>query len=140
MKRKEVCILLFSLFIVFNSQAQRTYNKSDIVGRWAGGTELRPDSTIIEDRYTYIFKENDIFHIGEAFDGVILFNITGKYYIKEDTIYVSYLDMLGNRSMKNQLIELPLKITSISGDKMNLSVKDNNYEYNLFLNKQSFNK
>lgn len=140
MKRIRIYILLISLFTIFSTQAQQTFSREDIVGRWVGGTELRPDSSIVEDRYTYIFRENDIFHIGEAFDGVILFNITGKYYIKNNIIFVSYLDMLSDRKEKKQLIEIPFKIVTIKNNRMNLLIKDSNYEYNLFLNKQQFSK
>lgn len=79
------CLLSFSFLHLFGQDV--SYTKGDIAGRWVEVKETDKPRQYSETEYPYIyiFKDDYTFHLGESMDGVILFNITGKYLIEKNS-------------------------------------------------------
>ncbi|NDV94228.1 hypothetical protein D0T84_04750 [Dysgonomonas sp. 521] len=133
-------ILLWSLWSlclsVFSQDTPLAIEK--ITGRWVEVKETDNTETYTEPEYpyTYIFRENNVFHLGEASDGVILFNITGKYTLLEDTINVIYFDLLHSKTGDRKARQISFKVLSLNNNIMRLLVNDYDYSYPLILKKQ----
>jgi len=136
MKKIIAVIFLFCNLSVF-SQDKLSINKEDIVGRWVEDIDVVSDS-IEKYPYTYIFRDNMVFHLGEANEGVILFNITGKYTLEGDLISIVYYDFIHGRAENRKANYVTYRILSLDNDKMTLLAKDQEYEYKVFLKKQNF--
>jgi len=131
-----IIILLISSFpLVMKSQDTVSLIKEDIVGRWIETKRIEGDNIkeITEYHDTYIFRDNMIFHKGEASEGVILFNITGKYTVEEDSIIIFYRDYIKKNASSEDAKKLVFKILSLEGDEMLVSVQDYDYEYKMVL-------
>lgn len=139
MKEFIIPLLFFSLFQNIFSQ-NVLLNKEDIIGRWVEVREVNDQIEDIEFPYTYIFRDNGTFHMGEASDGVILFNVAGKYTLQEDTIKVIYLDFLKGSTHNKKAKQISFKILSISDNLMTALVTDYDYSYKLILKKQYLNQ
>ncbi|NDV78836.1 hypothetical protein [Dysgonomonas sp. 511] len=130
-----IVLLLFTLPLV--AQETHVSAKEKIEGRWHEYKRIQGDSTtfIIENPDTYIFKENMVFHKGEATDGMILFNIAGKYKLEDGAIIIYYQDYLDKNVKKQSPKKLVFKLLSLSKDEMHVLVQDYNYEYEMMLKK-----
>lgn len=131
MKKVFLAILLFCSLSLHSQNL--TISKEDIVGRWI---EERDTDNESENAYTYIFRDNMVFHLGEAYEGVILFNIAGKYAIQGDTISVIFYDFVHGSANNRKARHISFKVLSIDKDKMSVLAKDEEYEYKLFLKRQ----
>lgn len=132
---KKVLFTIFISFCVSAYSQDRSFNKEDIIGRWM---EEKTEDDSLNYPYTYIFRENMVFHLGEAYDGMILFNITGKYTVKENLINVIYFDFVQGNTQSRKARHIQFKIQSMDNDKMTLRAKDHDYEYDIMLKKQKY--
>lgn len=136
--KKVILLWLFSNLClnIFSQNTSPTIEK--ISGRWVEVKETDKPGIYTEPEYPYIyiFRENNIFHLGEASDGVILFNITGKYTLQEDTINVLYFDLLYSNADNRKARQISFKLLSINNNIMKLLVNDYDYSYPLILKKQ----
>ena len=139
MKRSVVIIILATLLFPLTAKSQDSLSlaKEDVTGRWTEYKRIEGDSEkqIGEYADTYIFRENMVFHKGEASEGVILFNITGRYAIEGDSIVIFYRDYIEKNASKQDAKKLILKVLSHSGDGMLVQVSDYDYEYKMVLKK-----
>lgn len=111
-----------------------------ITGRWIEVTRIEGDSSfnITTHQDTYIFRKNNLFHKGEASEGIILFNITGQFFVEQDTISIIYKDYTNKKTSSENAKEITFRILSINKEKneIHISVKDYDYEYEMILKKQ----
>lgn len=130
-------IVLFLCSLSVFAKAQDKINH--ITGRWMESKRIDGDSIveITEHPDTYIFRENMIFHKGEAAEGIIVFNITGRYTVAENRITVFYKDYLKKGADKEDAKKLIFEILYINEDKteMEVSIQDYDYEYRMILSK-----
>lgn len=135
-------LLISSFLLVFfqtlKSQESIPLYRDDVVGRWVEQKRIEGDKVTESGEYadTYIFRDTGVFHKGEASEGVILFNITGRYKIEDDTISILYADYLKNKEARKEFEVLLFKVLSISDDSMSVSVTDGNKEYKMILKRQ----
>ena len=139
-------LLVIALFLSFtqliksqDSLFVQSFRKENIVGRWVEAERTEGEKTKPAGEFpdTYIFRDNMVFHKGEAAEGVIVFNITGKYEMEGDFITVYYNNYLLNKANRLKPKKIQFKILSVSDDEMYVMVKDYDYEYTMLLNKQS---
>lgn len=119
------------------SQNIESFSKEDIVGRWMEAKRIEGDTVrmIAEHPDTYIFRDNMVFHKGEAADGIIVFNITGRYTIEGNLIEVQYRDYLKKDAGKQEIKKLIFEIKSLNKNKteMLILIRDYDYEYEIVL-------
>ena len=135
------CLLSISFLHLFGQDV--SYTKSDIAGRWVEVKETDKPGQYSETEYPYIyiFKDNYTFHLGESMDEVILFNITGKYLIENNSIDITYFEFLQNNNTKKLTQKkLSLQIRSIKNGIMTLYVSDYDFSYPLILKRQNLNR
>lgn len=137
-----VIVLFLSFTQLIKSQDSlfvQSFRKENIVGRWVEAERTEGEKTKPAGEFpdTYIFRDNMVFHKGEAAEGVIVFNITGKYEIEGDLITIYYNNYLLNKANRLKPKKIQFKILSVSDDEMHVMVKDYDYEYTMLLNKQS---
>jgi hypothetical protein len=131
-------ILFFNFIPIMKSQDGLSLQKEDIAGRWVERKRMEGNSIKqVEFPDTYIFRDNMVFHKGEAADGVIVFNITGRYTIDADSIVIYYNNYLLNRVNRQKPKKMQLKALSVSRGEMLVLIKDYDYEYRMLLNKQA---
>lgn len=139
-------LLVIALFLSFtqliksqDSLFVQSFRKENIVGRWVEAERTEGEKTKPAGEFpdTYIFRDNMVFHKGEAAEGVIVFNITGKYEMEGDIITIYYNNYLLNKANRLKPKKIQFKILSVSDDEMYVMVKDYDYEYTMLLNKQS---
>lgn len=134
-------IFIFILFIgnytVF-SQDILPLSVADINGRWI---KVNEDAESSEDAgggdYTYIFRENGTFHCGEIHEGVILFNIAGKYVLEGNLIKVVYFDFSQSKPSTPKPKHITFNVLSVSYDRLDILVQDYDYEYKIVLKRQT---
>lgn len=127
--KKFLTIILLLCNLSLYSQ-NRIVNKEDIVGRWIAES----DSTQTEkNAYTYIFRENMTFHLGEVHDGVIIFGIAGRYAIDNGVISVVYYDLINGNSKTRKAQLISYKIISLEKERMILLARENDYDYRISL-------
>lgn len=137
-----VIVLFLSFTQLIKSQDSlfvQSFRKENIVGRWVEAERTEGEKTKPAGEFpdTYIFRDNMVFHKGEAAEGVIVFNITGKYEMEGDFITIYYNNYLLNKANRLKPKKIQFKILSVSDDEMHVMVKDYDYEYTMLLNKQS---
>lgn len=139
-------LLVIALFLSFtqliksqDSLFVQSFREKNIVGRWVEAERTEGEKTKPAGEFpdTYIFRDNMVFHKGEAAEGVIVFNITGKYEMEGDFITIYYNNYLLNKANRLKPKKIQFKILSVSDDEMYVMVKDYDYEYTMLLNKQS---
>lgn len=139
-------LLVIALFLSFtqliksqDSLFVQSFRKENIVGRWVEAERTEGEKTKPAGEFpdTYIFRDNMVFHKGEAAEGVIVFNITGKYEMEGDFITIYYNNYLLNKANRLKPKKIQFKILSVSDDEMYVMVKDYDYKYTMLLNKQS---
>lgn len=138
-KMKKIALLfLFSCAFLNMFSQSVSFSKEDITGRWTEVKEgdIPKQYTEKEYPYIYIFKDDNVFHLGEASDGVILFNITGKYTIESNTINVIYFDFLRSNAQSRKAKSISFKVISINDDIMTLLATDYDYSYSVILRRQ----
>ncbi|MDR1706397.1 MAG: hypothetical protein LBR46_00160 [Prevotella sp.] len=134
--KKLLSIILLLCNLSLYSQ-NRIINKEDIVGRWVEDISLKSDSNHIEAHsYTYIFRENMIFHLGEIYNGIILFNIAGKYTLDNNIISVVYYDLINGNAKTRKAHHISYEIVSLKNERMILLTRDYNYDYKISLKRQ----
>ena len=111
-------------------RSQNKIDRKDIIGRWTDITQTKNGNTNNKE-YTYIFRDNFTFHIGETSNNVILFNIAGRYQIDNDSIKTVYFDFSQHKAAKAQ--RTSYKIESLKNDSLVLIIKDIEYEYKTIL-------
>lgn len=131
-------ILFISFSMTVKSQDSILLKKEDVAGRWIEAQRIFGDSVrhINEYQDTYIFRDNMVFHKGEAAEGVILFNITGRYTIEGDSVIVLYKDYIRSNAKNTEAKKLIFKILSLENGQMLVSVRDYDFEYRMVLKKQ----
>lgn len=134
---KNFLCCLFLIFCIQDVIAQDNIPsslKENIVGRWfvfQSGDSIRADS-VPAPSAIYFFKDDTMFHIGEVNEGVILFNITGRYAVNDNIVEMTYRNYLhpdaGSKSMT-------LIVHTIAKNEMVVSIKDYDYTYIAVLRK-----
>ena len=130
-------ILFFSIPTIVKSQDSIPSLKERIVGRWIETSRIEGENvkTINEYADTYIFKDNMVFHKGEASEGVILFNIAGRYMVENNDIVIYYRDYMQKNASNKKAIKLVFKVLTLSENKMHVIVQDYDYEYQMVLSR-----
>jgi len=130
-------ILVFSIPTIVRSQDSIPSLKERIVGRWIETSRIEGENvkTINEYADTYIFKDNMVFHKGEASEGVILFNIAGRYMVENNDIVIYYRDYMQKNASNKKAIKLVFKVLTLSENKMHVIVQDYDYEYQMVLSR-----
>jgi hypothetical protein len=135
------CLLIVVFLLGFShvllSQDTISVSKKALVGRWTEIKRMEGDNERIIKEYpdTYIFTHNMIFHKGEMAEGVIVFNVTGKYNIERNTITVYYVNYLEKEAGRRAPKKMQFIVLSISDNEMDVLVKDYDYEYRMLLRK-----
>ncbi len=132
---KYLTVAIFFIWFTQAIKSQEVSNTKDIIGRWVEVKRIEGDSTKLVEEYpdTYIFRDNMIFHKGEAAEGVILFNITGKYSIEDNNIVIFYNDYIQRGVANQKAKKIVFEILSITQDEMQVMVHDYDYEYKMIL-------
>lgn len=135
---KKYILILFSLLAIsqyIKSQDTIPLYRDDIVGRWVEQMRIEGnvETQAMEYPDTYIFRDNGVFHKGEAAEGIIIFNITGRYKIEGDTISILYADYLQDRQRRAEQKELLFKVLSLSDEGLCVAVTDGNRKYKMIL-------
>lgn len=135
-------IVLFFFCLIFQNIFSQDIllNREDIIGRWIEVKEVNNKIESTEYPDTYIFRDNQTFHLGEASNGVILFNIAGKYSIEEDTVKIIYFDLTQSPSHNEKAKQMLLKVASINNDLIKVLVTDYDYSYPLILKRQNISQ
>lgn len=100
--------------------------KSDIVGRWQEVERtLDPNNPLAQEPSAiYIFKEDGNFHKGRETEGLMLFDVAGRYEIKADTIHVLYFDFSRSQSTGSAKAKrMSMKVLNCSDDELNVAVR-----------------
>lgn len=129
--------LLLVSTICYSQEQKPTINKENVSGRWTEVKRIEGDTSYDAGDYpdTYIFRDNMVFHKGESSEGVILFNITGRYTIEGDSVVIFYRDYTEANASKREAKKLIFDILSLSKDEMFVLVSDYDYSYKLLLKK-----
>ncbi|WP_156032807.1 hypothetical protein [Prevotella sp. 10(H)] len=132
-----ITLLLFSILPILKSQNDTSIKKEDIVGRWIEEKRIEGDNVKMAGEYadTYIFKDNMIYHKGEAAEGVILFNVAGWYEVQGDIISIFYNNYLMDKSERQKPEKMQFKILNLTESEMFVLVSDNGREYKMLLKK-----
>lgn len=138
--KKSIVFFFFCLLFQNIFSQEILLDRENIIGRWIEVKEINNKIENTEYPDTYIFRDNGTFHLGEASNGVILFNIAGKYTIEEDTIKIIYFDLIQNPSHNEKAKQMLLKATSINNDLIKILVTDYDYSYQLILKKQNISQ
>lgn len=136
--------ILYSLLLILSTLAINSQNiiftEKDIIGRWIEIERTEGDQTseITTNNDTYIFRDNHIYHKGEASEGLILFNIAGKYSVEENTIVITYKDYMDKTAKDQKPKSIKFEVLSIDKNKneMIVSIQDYDYEYQMKLKRQ----
>lgn len=135
-----IVLFLCCLPVFAKSQNCVNISKEDISGRWMDLKRINGDSIIeiAKQPDTYIFRDNMVFHKGEAADGIIVFNITGRYTVEDNRIIIFYKDYLKKDADKEDAKKMTFEVLYINEDKteMEVLVQDYDYEYRMVLNKK----
>lgn len=123
-------------FFVY-AQDAKSLSVLDISGRWTKESEGLEATSSGGDSFVYIFKDDMVFHCGEIFEGVILFNITGKYTIEGNLVKIIYFDFSQNNGNSKKAKQLTFKVLSIDKNRMEALVNDYDYEYKIILKRQN---
>lgn len=137
--KKYILLIIVGLSFVQTTKSQHSFflEKEDIVGRWVESKRVEGDSVKVISEYadTYIFKDNGLFHKGEAAEGVIVFNITGKYTVDGNSVEVLYKDYIQRRATAQPAKKITFKVLSCAKDEMTVLVQDYDFEYKMILKK-----
>lgn len=115
--------------------------KEHLVGRWVEKTRFMnmQDTIIPKHPYTYIFKEDGIFHRGATTEDVLIFNVAGRYGVEGDTVTISYRDYTSQRPGRNKGRTMIFKIIAWSEEQMTAIVSEPyDREYTVILVKPAF--
>lgn len=114
--------------------------KENIVGRWIEKTRFNNiNDSVSAQPYTYIFKEDNLFHRGTATNDVLIFNVAGRFQVENDTISIFYQDYLHCRSGDNKAQTMLFRIVSWSDTQMTAIVTaPHTAEYMVILTRQIF--
>lgn len=130
-------LALFSISLTMKPQDIASLKKEDIEGRWVETERIIYDSIhkINEFQDTYIFKDNMLFHKGEAKEGLILFNVVGRYTVGGDSVVIIYKDFAHPKANSQKFKKLTFKVLSFNKNEMLVSAKDYDFEYKMRLKK-----
>ncbi|MFC4675678.1 hypothetical protein [Dysgonomonas termitidis] len=137
-----IIVLLLGFTQLMKSQdslSVQSFPKENIVGRWVEAERTEGEKTKPAGEFpdTYIFRDNMVFHKGEAAEGVIVFNITGRYELEGDSVTIYYNNYLLNKANRTKPKRIRFTVLSVSDKEMLVQVKDYDYEYKMLLNKQA---
>lgn len=145
---KPIAIVLTLLLYLQVIQAQDikpvdmvVLEKGHIIGRWIEKTRFlnAQDTVIPKQPYTYIFKEDGMFHRGMATNDVLIFNVAGRYNVEEDLIKMSYRDYTNQRPGGNKERNMVFKVIAWAEDQMTILVSEfRGREYTVILTKTLF--
>lgn len=112
--------------------------KENVVGRWVEKARFNKiNDSIPEQPYTYIFKEDQVFHKGTAMNDMLIFNIAGRFQVENDTIKIYYRDFLNRSSKENKISTMLFRIIAWSDKQMTAVVTASDFEeYTIVLMKQ----
>ncbi len=129
-------ILVTGLPSVIKAQDSIPSLNKRITGRWIESKRINGNlvKEITSNPDTYIFRDNLTFHKGEVAEGVILFNVAGRYTATGDSIVIHYQDFT-QKGTNRKVKKLVLKVLSLSEKEMEVVVKDYDYEYQMVLTK-----
>ena len=116
-------------------------NTEHIAGRWIEKERFvnENDTIIPKLPYTYIFKDDLMFHRGVTTNDVLIFNVTGRYEVVGDLVTVIYRDYMNKRPGANKDRKMTFKILAWSEQQMTALVKEPYAkEYMVILTKQIF--
>lgn len=134
-----IILLLISIPLIVNSQ-NTSFTEKDIIGRWIEIERIEGNSTtkITENNDTYIFRENFVFHKGESTEGLILFNIAGKFSVEGNIVTIIYKDYLNKTSKNEKAKTIKYEILSFDNNRKEIvvNIRDYDYEYQMRLKRQ----
>lgn len=139
--KKYILFTFLSITLPLMTYSQNiNFSDKDLVGRWIEIERIEGDqiTEITTNNDTYIFRENLIFHKGESTEGLILFNIAGKYSVEDTFITIIYKNYTDKVTEKQKPNTLKLEVLSIdkSKNELILNIKDYDYEYQIKLKRQ----
>lgn len=139
--KKYILFTFLSIALPLMTYSQNiNFSEKDLVGRWIEIERIEGDqiTEITTNNDTYIFRENLIFHKGESTEGLILFNIAGKYSVEDTFITIIYKNYTDKVTEKQKPNTLKLEVLSIdkSKNELILNIKDYDYEYQIKLKRQ----
>lgn len=114
--------------------------KEHVVGRWIEKSRfVNQGDTVPAQPYTYIFKEDQMFHRGTTTNDVLIFNVTGRFDVLKDRVTISYRDYLSRRLGANKERTMTLRILAWSEKQMTaIVIEPYACEYMVVLTKQEF--
>lgn len=143
---KKIYILFIALFIIGQNilWAQEPIDsvilqKENIAGRWVEYERFvnENDTIMPASPYTYVFKDDMLFHRGSAANDVLIFNITGRYKVENDLVTVVYRDYMNHRPGANKDRTMTFRVIAWSDEQMTVKVKEPYAkEYLVILKKQ----
>ncbi|MFT3993125.1 MAG: hypothetical protein QM660_02365 [Dysgonomonas sp.] len=137
-----VILSVITLQIIHAQTNNPAITTDSVIGRWMEESRqnITTDSLIEPAQpYMYIFKQDSVFHRGEVSEGVILFNITGKYTISDHIINIRYMDFSNKRPGKVKEKNMTFEIKEISKDTMIVVCNESRYKtYQLTLKRQQY--
>lgn len=114
-------------------------NKEHVVGRWIEEARFNNENdSISKQPYTYIFKDDQIFHRGSAVNEMLIFNVAGRFQVENDTITIYYRDYLNRSSKRDKALVMSFRVVAWSDKEMTVIVTaPDSEEYMVILAKQS---
>ena len=144
--RKIIIFTLFTLFpitaLTIKAQGQIAIDlqNSDIEGRWIETERITYDQQIAdEQRAIFVFKTDSTYYKGAEVDNMIIFAISGKYIVKNDSINISCFDFTNKYASTQRLRKMWMKVISYSKDEIRVQVRESRYnKYEAVLKRQEF--
>lgn len=142
---KYIYIVLVSVLCLQTIQAQDitpvdsvVLDSGHIVGRWGEKSRFDNEGNATPTQpYTYIFKNDKVFHRGTTTNDVLIFNVTGRFNVQNDLIVLSYKDYLNRRPGVNKEQQMTLRILVWGEEQMTAIVNEpHTQEYVIVLSKQ----
>lgn len=123
-------IILYITFLILAPSVAFSQNKipvndtihltmQHIEGRWIEETGLGRDNI-------YIFKEDSSFFKAVDNKDLLLFNVSGKFRIHNDSLKIAYQDMSGRNISGTKIRTMYFRIIALSDDELNIYKTERN--------------
>lgn len=115
--------------VIFMLISGYSFSQDNVVGRWVEVERRSVDDSMLEPQplTIYIFNQDSTFYKGIEADGVLLFGITGRYWVTGDSIQISYFDFITRRPDNGKMRKMNMKILSATGSELCVDVKESRY-------------
>lgn len=129
-------------FAVYAQQETNQLTEADIIGRWESKVYNleKQEAKDNESLHIYYFKDNNVFHRGEIVDGAIIFNITGKYSVKGDSIKMVYQNYLKHNTETRKPQTMILEVFYKSPNRMDADIIEPKNQSPLILVREGFSE